>query len=66
MVESLVTGGSGFIGQHLVVSLLRRGHHVRILDVRPPAWRLEGAHFLEGSVLDPAKLQEAVSDVDEV
>jgi dihydroflavonol-4-reductase len=66
MVESLVTGGSGFIGRHLVASLLRRGHHVRILDVRPPGWRLEGAHFLEGSVLDPAKLQEAVTDVDEV
>jgi dihydroflavonol-4-reductase len=66
MVQSLVTGGSGFIGQHLVAALIRRGHRVSFLDVRPPACHLEGAHFLEGSVLDPAKMQEAFTGVDEV
>src|SRR5262249_19636667 len=37
VTHTLVTGGSGFIGQHLVTTLLARGRRVRVLDRRPPA-----------------------------
>jgi dihydroflavonol-4-reductase len=63
--HALVTGGSGFIGQHLV-ALLARDRRVRILDLRPPAWSPAGTQYVKGSVLDPAVVRDALEDVDEV
>jgi dihydroflavonol-4-reductase len=66
MTRALVTGGSGFIGQYLVSELVAKGRKVRVLDVRPPTRALAGVEFVEGSVLDPDLLNNAVVNVDEI
>jgi dihydroflavonol-4-reductase len=66
MRQALVTGGSGFIGQHLVTSLLAHGRRVRILDLRPPRYIPPAVQYVQGSVLDPELLQAALDDVEEV
>lgn len=60
MSLSLVTGGSGFIGQHLVDQLLARGETVRILDLEPPALSRAGVTFVQGSVTDPKAVGQAI------
>ena len=52
MTRALVTGGSGFIGQHLVSELMARGIKVRVLDVLLPTRALPDVDYVQGSVLD--------------
>src|SRR5262245_48690164 len=64
MTTSLVTGGAGFIGSHLVESLLRRGHRVIVLDDMSTGCRENlssvAGHaqleIYEGSVADDSRL----------
>lgn len=64
MGEVLVTGGTGFIGDHLVRKLRERGDHVVAL-VRSPVRgkRLEdqGARLIQGDVTDFDSLRQAVA-----
>jgi len=63
--QALVTGGSGFIGAHLVARLAQE-RRVCILDVHPPASGPEGVRYIRGSVLDPGAVHAALEDVQEV
>ena len=58
----LVTGGSGFIGAHIVRALVDAGHHVRVLDLVPER-RPSGAEVVLGDVRDPAAVERALHGV---
>ncbi|MBA3518779.1 MAG: NAD-dependent epimerase/dehydratase family protein [Rhizobiales bacterium] len=64
MARVLVTGGSGFVGRHLVDALIARGDEVRVLDVAGAEGLPREAEFLPGSILDRADLDRAMTGVD--
>ena len=61
---SLVTGGAGFIGQHLVRHLLERGERVRVLDIADATILGPDVEVVRGSILDSDIVGRALKGVD--
>lgn len=63
----LVTGGSGFIGSHVVDKLRARGHEPVIYDLRASPWHeLEPVPTVLGSITDREALEAALEGCDSV
>jgi dTDP-L-rhamnose 4-epimerase len=75
-VNILVTGGAGFVGSHLVDSLVNSGHAVRVLDnldpqvhgeaQKPPSYFNPKAELQVGDVRDRAAVDRALDGVEVV
>jgi UDP-glucose 4-epimerase len=58
----LVTGGSGFIGSHIVDELINSGYSVRVLDIKPP--HRNDVDFFKGSILSLDNIEKSLEDID--
>jgi UDP-glucose 4-epimerase len=61
-----LTGGTGFIGQHLLRELGRRGFRLRVLLRRPSNLPVECASAVVGDLMRPQNMSAALADVDAV
>jgi nucleoside-diphosphate-sugar epimerase len=61
-----LTGATGFIGQHLLRELPKRGYRLRVLLRRPTAMPLEAASAVIGDIARPRNMSAALQDVDAV
>ncbi len=65
----LVIGGAGYIGSHVVLSLLQQGHEVTVFDNLSTGRRenlFPEVRFIEGDILDEEVLQKAVDQTQAV
>jgi len=64
MKKVLITGGSGFIGNHVAQVLLRQGLEVKIYDLLPST--LSNVEAVQGDILDYARLESAAQGCDAI
>ncbi len=60
----LVTGGSGFIGSHVVNSLIKRKNRVTVFDIKTP--KRKDVKFIKGNILNKNSINSALRNVDVV
>lgn len=65
-MKTLVIGGNGFIGCHLVDQLVEAGHSVRVLDRYPSRFRdqLPAVEYVTGDLGNHGEVANAVKDMD--
>ena len=64
-MKVLVTGGTGLVGTRLLPRLVEAGYHCRAL-VRAGKTVSSGVAAIDGDILDPSSLREAIAGVDAV
>lgn len=66
MSRIAVLGGTGYAGSHIVAEAVRRGHTVLSIARTVPAERVEGATYVESTLLDIPTLVNELIGVDVV
>ena len=66
MKKSLVIGGSGFLGSHLVDLLCKKDHLVSNFDKKKSQWHNRKAKFIKGSILNEKLLSKTIKKKDYV
>ena len=61
-MKIIVTGSSGFIGQHLVQLLIQNGYEVEGIDIKAPPVDREGFRHLKCDILDRESLKQILLD----
>lgn len=62
MLQTLVTGGSGFIGSNIVDKLIENGHHVRVFDRVKPS--RDDVEWFSGDLLNQKDVLDACKDIE--
>ncbi len=66
-MKVLITGGSGFVGQHLVSALVSAGEEVAVIDRHaPPPSILRQVQFFRGDISRPSDVDEAIQKTRDV
>lgn len=65
-MRAFITGGSGFIGSHLIDALIECGWEVKALVHQTPLLQQEKVRILRGDICDPSILREGLREVDAV
>lgn len=69
-MKALVTGGTGFVGSHIVDALVEEGHSIKILatcsneaQYLGKSWINKNAELIKGSITNLSDLERALDDV---